>query len=332
MMLHAAADTKQSPSSSSTSSTSTLSSLPAGETLHEGTSFPPCLTPPASPVHEEVNASPVHKEVNVSPVPPTNASPPPPPPMNDETYLDFADASITNSQFHYFMHTAGEEAHMQDYCLDMALKILEHKSTATHISIASTFESQIFYSAAKDTNGLGVYSTKFANAKWIFIPINDGMAGNLNDVVQGAHWSLLVLNRIGKTAHYFDSLFVESPKYHQLADTVFRGIVNVLGEDVNHWVAKVEFNSPNQAEHNLCTQDAYSSCGPFVYEMTNYLLGGIEQVQRLGIEDQAKLDLDDSFPRWWGTQWDSRLTRSQMQDSVAQMKNEVAESVVEDVE
>ena len=318
MMPHGAADMERSSSSSSTSSTSTSSTLSTGETPHGGTPSPPCLTSPASPTPED-----------------------------DETYLTFNDAIITNNQFHYIMHTVGPEAFMQDYCLDMALKILAHnkKCADSHISIASTFESQIFYCAANDTNGgYEEYLKLFGNAKWIFIPINDGMTGKVNASIQGAHWSLLALNRIGKTAHYFDSLFIDKPEYHQLASTVFCGIANVLGENIDEWDTKIEYNSPNQSKHNLCDEDEWTSCGPFVYSMTEYLIHTIQEAQRHGCENQHVLDLGAEFPRLWATIWDSRAHRKDMQDSIAKMKkdmetaeetdgsDEVVELEVEDVE
>lgn len=295
MMPHAAADMEQSPSSSSSSSSSASisSTISSGETPHKGTPSPPCLTPPVSP-----------------------------PPENDEVYLTFNDASITNNQFHYITHTAGQEAFMQDYCLDMALKILAHNSkcSASHIAIASTFESQIFYIAASDKDGWEEYSKLFKDAKWILIPINDGMTGKVNAAIQGAHWSLLAINRVGKMAHYFDSLFVTIPAYHELADTVFHGILNVLGEDISGWMGKVEYNSPNQTQHNRCKDDAWTSCGPFVFFMIEYLVDTIKWAQSMGKEDQHVLDLEETFPQQWGEIWNSRGTRLAMQNSVARTK------------
>ena len=296
-MPHGAADMERSSSSSSTSSTSTSSTPSTGETPHGGTPSLPCLTTPASP-----------------------------PPEDNETYLSFNDAIITNNQFHYIMRTDSPEAFMQDYCLDMASKILAHneKCADSHISIASTFESQIFYLAANDPNGgYEEYLKLFGNAKWIFIPINDGMTGKVNASIQGAHWSLLVLNRVSKTAHYFDSLFIDRPEYHQLASTVFCGIANVLGENVEEWVTKVEYNSPDQKQHNLCNEDAWSSCGPFVYSMTEFLIHTIQFAQRNGCENQHMLDLGAEFPQVWATMWDSRAIRQNMQNSVAQMKKDM---------
>ena len=224
------------------------------------------------------------------------------------------------------MRTDSPEAFMQDYCLDMASKILAHneKCADSHISIASTFEAQIFYGAANDPNGgYEEYSKQFGDAKWIFIPINDGMAGKVNASIQGSHWSLLVLNRVSKTAHYFDSLFIDRPEYHQLASTVFCGIANVLGENVEEWVTKVEYNSPDQKQHNLCNEDAWSSCGPFVYSMTEFLIHTIQFAQRNGCENQHMLDLGAEFPQVWATMWDSRAIRQNMQNSVAQMKKDM---------
>ena len=293
MMPHTA-NMKRSHSSSSISST-----LSAEETPGEGTPSSQYFTPPASP-----------------------------PPENDENYLTFSDASITNNQFCYITHVTGNEAYMKDYCLDMALKILAHNTecSASQISIASTFESQIFYFAASDRSGYEEYLNLFKNAKWIFIPINDGMAGKANTEIQGAHWSLLALLRVSKTAHYFDSWFINSPDYHQLAEIVFRGIANVLDEDVEQWMAKVEYNSPNQTRHNLCKEDAWTSCGPFVFTMVKYLVSTIQWAQRGGVEGQHTLDLADDFPRLWGADWSSLATRLEMQDIIAQMKEELTDS------
>lgn len=321
-MPHGAADMERSSSPSSTSSTSTSPTPSTGETPHGGTPSPPCLTPPATP-------------------------PATPPPEDNETYLAFNDAIITNNQFHYIMHTSGQEAFMQDDCLDMASKILAHneKCADSHISIASTFEAQIFYGAANDPNGgYEEYSKQFGDAKWIFIPINDGMAGKVNASIQGSHWSLLVLNRVSKTAHYFDSLFIDQSEYHELASAVFCGTANVLGENVHEWVTKVEYNSPNQKQHNICKEEAYTSCGPFVYSMTEFLIFTIQEAQRKGCENQHVLDLRPEFPRLWAEMWDSRAKRQEMQNSVADMKmametaeetdgsDEVVELELEDVE
>ena len=235
---------------------------------------------------------------------------------------------------------------MQDYCLDMALKILAHKTkcAASHISIASTFESQIYYHAAFDTTGgWEEYSKLLCDAKWILVPINDGMAGISSSAIHGAHWSLLALNRVAKTAHYFDSLFIDNSNYHDLAGTVFRGVVNVLGENVNDWLCKVEYFSPNQTQHNLCKEDAWTSCGPFVFMMIKYQVDTIMWAQQEGREYQHVLDLGEDFPLKWGAEWNSLGTRVDMQDSIAQMKkaveaeketgsgDEVVEMAVEDV-
>ncbi|KAF3008478.1 hypothetical protein E8E13_004662 [Curvularia kusanoi] len=226
------------------------------------------------------------------------------PSQDDDCYLTFQDASITNNQFHYITLLGVGEALMQDYILD-------------------SIESQVFFFAAGDPSGLEEYSTTFGPAKWIFIPINDGTGNTDNNGVYGSHWSLLVLDRVHMHAHYYDSYFIESEHHLNLASAVFRGALGVLGEDGTNWEQSVEWESPHQVHNNLCSADAFGACGPFVWTMINRLVDHIQYCQRLGREGECEVGLWKGFKEDFGSNWHSGETRRQMKTCIAAKKSEL---------
>ncbi|KAJ4313950.1 hypothetical protein N0V94_006698 [Neodidymelliopsis sp. IMI 364377] len=241
------------------------------------------------------------------------------PPDDNGNYLQLDTASISNEVFWYYTHTSGSEKWMRDDGLDMALMVLskEKNCDASNIGIASSVDSQVC--AFPDDTGKEEYVARFGNKRWIFMPINDGMAGVENDGINGVHWSFLVLDRIHSQMHYFDSLFVSSHSYQDLAIRVSAGMLRILGEEVARWNPVWEFTSPHQWRDNNCTFDG-GPCAPFVYQMIDTIIGRIQTHQQLDDEDGCYLNLPFDYPYTFSQWWDSYNTRTTMQERIAVMK------------
>lgn len=244
------------------------------------------------------------------------------PPGNDATYLQLGTATISNNVFRYITHTDGPERWMRDDGLDMALEVLSRKSQceASAIGIASSVDSQVCY--FKDDAGKEEYAARFGKKRWIFMPINDGMVGVENDGIHGIHWSLVVLDRLHQSIHYYDSLFIDDQDFQNLAESVAIGMLRILGEDLSLWHIECEFWSPHQSHNNLCMFDG-GACAPFVYSMTENLIWFIQDHQRRDAENLCRLRLLEDFPRWFGSWFDSYRTRMKMQDSIAEARRQV---------
>lgn len=240
------------------------------------------------------------------------------PPSNSSTYLSIDNASLTNADFLTITHLTGYHSFMSDNALDTAFTLLsrEKACSAADIRIASTIEAQVSFYA--DPAGKEAYSALFSPARWIFIPINDGLGATSNDsaLAAGAHWMLVALDRVHKRMHYFDSLAMGRGEYWDTAIDVARGMLGIVGEDEAQWAFVAEWHSPHQYRDNACQQDV-GPCGPFVYAMVSLFVDEIRGFQRAGVEEQCDLSLGGWFPAWFGERWDSKTTREEIQRSVA---------------
>lgn len=155
------------------------------------------------------------------------------PPVNDETYLSLDTATISNFEFRFITDTNCEETFMRDGGLDMAQTVLscDNHCKASRIGIASSANSQVC--RFTDNSGKEGYTRYFSDKDWIFMPVNDGMLRYKNSDIFGAHWSVVTLDRIHKTAHYYDSLYVRDAEYIDLANDVATGMLQLLDENVD---------------------------------------------------------------------------------------------------
>lgn len=215
---------------------------------------------------------------------------------------------------------------MRGESLDMALEVLRRDKNceAYGIDIANSNMSQIFYIAGMcqdgQSNAYDEYRRRFKHKRWIFLPINDGFGGTTNDGHSGTHWSLVVMDTIEHTVHYFDSLYVQWEWNQRLAKDVSIGLMSILGEDISEWVFESEINSPHQWKHNQFTGDG-GPCGPFVYKMTEILVENII-FQEHRQERRYGLSLPDWFPEHFVNLFHSGQVRWQMQQSLVRYKAE----------
>ncbi|KAF1925566.1 uncharacterized protein M421DRAFT_94645 [Didymella exigua CBS 183.55] len=241
------------------------------------------------------------------------------PPFTDDTYLSHELVSITNKQWHYMLHTTGEECWMQDDGLDASLSVLAASTNcaANGITVGNSVDTQLLYRdlASAQQNS----AAKFLSATWIFIPLNDGIDAASNANANGSHWSLLAFDRPHRHCHYFDSTGVHDTRRSGLARIIFERMCVLLGERAWSWRAHPETNTPLQHRDNLFRADD-GPCAPFVYSMVRYLVDKVHFHLRAGSAEQMWFNLPDGFPAWWAQWWDSYAVRVEMQRSVALAK------------
>lgn len=248
------------------------------------------------------------------------------PPYDEDVYLELGDATISNAAFRNITTTNGNflEAWMQDVSLDMCLEVLRQDTDCNShgIAIISSLVSQICLYAAnsKDTSPqeYSEYESRLRDKKWIFIVITDAESG-FGDAVMGTHWSLVVLNRLGSVAYYFDSMFVDQKPYQDRACNTTRGMLKILGEDVSLWNWYPQLNSPHQIVHNQMKDDS-GACGPFVLKMTEVMIHRIRQFQSRGREDECDLSLDKYSAHAFKEVFHSGRVREDMQRRIAHYK------------
>jgi hypothetical protein len=243
----------------------------------------------------------------------------PNPPPNNDIFLQIDNAEITNNEWWYITHTSGEEKWMLDNGLDMALKVLscDLSCQAPNIAIASSIDSQVCYNP--DPDGKDDYPERFGDKRWIFMPVNDGMRGVVNDNVNGVHWSVVALDRVHKSAHYYDSIFVNDIRWLRLAQRISAGMLHALGENLEEWILRGEEHSPCQIRDNQCEFDG-GACAPIVYYIINMLISHICTHQQAGTEEQCSLELYSDFPSIFRSQFHSYHIRHHMQRSIGWAK------------
>ncbi|KAF1842857.1 uncharacterized protein K460DRAFT_432298 [Cucurbitaria berberidis CBS 394.84] len=255
------------------------------------------------------------------------------PPLNDKTYLELGDAKITNEAFWYIGFTdssQGPEAWMRGESLDMALETLrrDQDCNAYKIDIANSNSAQVFHFVSKveSEDGSGkdydAYRNRYQDKQWIFVVINDAFGDVENDGTSGTHWSLVALDRLHKTVHYFDSLFVRYEDDQQTAHMVGWGLLRILGEDLDCWTFQPELNSPHQKHNNLDKGDI-GPCGPFVYNLTKLQIMRIKHCQDTGMGKHCTLELPAQYPVWFGTSFNSKLVRGQIQLQIMRWRRRV---------
>ncbi|KAH3968897.1 hypothetical protein HBH52_176820 [Parastagonospora nodorum] len=245
-----------------------------------------------------------------------------PPPHDDETYLVMGDSVLPNMEFNFMLHHRGGEAWMRDNALAMSLDVLE-RALECHkygISIVNPNAAQIIFMASRcddaDEASYDVYRDRLQDKRWIVLPINDGI-GAYSD---GSHWSLVIVDRVHKTAFYYDSTGV-SPynQIQKIAYEVSKGLLMVLGEETKEWQFLPQEESPNQWWDNQFTQDQ-GPCGPFVWKMAKIMIEKIIAHQQTGHEADCDLSLHRGFDRYFKSMFDSWLVRLEMQQFITWFK------------
>jgi hypothetical protein len=214
---------------------------------------------------------------------------------------------------------------MRDESIDMALEVLSRDldCDAHGIDIANSTIAQICHFAAMTEDGstreYDEYRERFKGKKWIFLVINDVIGGAINDGTHGSHWSLVAVDRQRKTAHYYDSLFINNSFHCKMGSQIALGLLLILGEDHTQWNYIPEYDSPNQNWHNQFNGD-HGACGPFLLKMTEVLIQKIQRHQQDDTEHQCSLELDRDFPYWFKSQFNSLDVRGFIQTRIAYWK------------
>jgi hypothetical protein len=217
---------------------------------------------------------------------------------------------------------------MRDESIDMALEVLSRDlhCDAYGIDIANSTIAQICYFAAMSRDGstreYDEYRERFKGKKWIFVVINDAIGGASNDGTHGSHWSLVAVDRQGKTAHYYDSLFINNEFHREMGRQIAFGLLLILGEDEKQWEYFPEYYSPNQNWHNQFGGDS-GACGPFLFKMTELQILRIRRYQEEDMEHQCTLELDYKFPYFFKSHFDSLFVRRSIQQRIAYWKAKV---------
>lgn len=247
----------------------------------------------------------------------------PQPPFNEKIFLDLGSSVISNSSWRCMIKYASisDEAWMRDEGLNMALEVLWRNQNCVNYNIdfVNSNTAQVFYFASMlqdaHTRHYDEYRNKFKDSRWIFIVMNNGIGGEQHG---GQHWSLIVMDRIHKKTHYYDSLWINLQSQKDLAYQISAGLLNILGEN-GGWKFVTEEYSPNQWANNLFTGDD-GPCGPFVYEMTTLLINLIKEFIDADEEDGCILDLPHGFEEDFGRYFHSLNSRLKMQQSIFDWK------------
>jgi hypothetical protein len=295
--------------------------------------LPDTLAPALLPLHTEIEEMdiPIPRQLVVSLPTPSRfwelSRPLYIPSWNDTiTYLELENSSLSNEDYRTIPMYDNEESWWRDNILNVALELLSrrYRCKENSIEITNSFITQLMYQVGRngdvDGNNFANYKNekeRFANKKWIFLPINDGIADY--GAYGGTHWSFLVVNRIDGIAHYVDSLFINKQKQHLIAFRVMRGLSSLIKQKLTF---EVEWESPNQYANNLFPIDD-GACGPFVYFMIKHFTEAIRDAQKEGLEDRVDLSLDEDFPGRIGRLFHSKDVRWAVAFAIANEKRKV---------
>jgi hypothetical protein len=241
-------------------------------------------------------------------------------------YLQLGDIHIKNYYFNHILTLNGHsEAWMDDSILNTALEALRRITCCSshQIDILDTNTAQILHMAeAMEEAQDACYDylrQRFYGKKWIFIPINDGVDSIHERDPSGTHWSLVIVDRIHNDVFYYDSMRRYGSRIMGIAQSVARGLLQVLGEDTKRYKWCEQQNSPNQWTHNRCTIDN-GACGPFVWKMCSHMIEHIKEHRWVGREGHCSLALEEGFPEYFRLMFDSWLVRQEMWNLIAHFK------------
>ncbi|KAF2824935.1 hypothetical protein CC86DRAFT_420308 [Ophiobolus disseminans] len=250
------------------------------------------------------------------------------PPDTDDVYL-YTDNQLKNHNFLRILQTWGDAAWMEDEGLNMSLEALskDKKCHNYHIDILSTNIAQVIHMTTMLNDAHETYYEAYRqrlNAmRWIFIPINNGISGEEPETISsGTHWSLVIMDRVHKTGFYYDSLNVSErwpSQIQQIGQIVSKGLLMVLGENLNEWTWSPQEYSPRQWINNQFSNDS-GPCGPFVWKMCSDMIDTIIDFQNASKEGQCNLKLDWRFPSKFEKRFHSYYVRQEMYFLVANYK------------
>lgn len=248
------------------------------------------------------------------------------PPHDFDEYLTLGDGTLQNFYFNHILTVDGSEAWMDDSSFNMSLEALRlfTDCSAHFIDVVNTNISQVFYMAYSsgdwNNNCYDVYRQRLRNAKWIFVPINDGVGGGSDSSASGSHWSLVVVDRVHNIGFYYDSTGISRfNTIQKVAEVVLKGVLKILQENFEDWTWMPQENSPNQWRNNIFRWDR-GPCGPFVWKMASIMIECIKRAQHVRKELACDLNLGDDFPQWFEGQFDSFGVRWAMHNLIAHFK------------
>lgn len=248
-------------------------------------------------------------------------------PMDSQDYLSLDGNIISNEGLHYMTSTcpSEEETWMRDESLFMALKILgqEMDCEANAIAITTALNVMAFYYISMygqnpQDKDLDWVREQFGSARWIFLPINNGMDSLANDSdFHGSHWTLALVDMKAKEVRHYDSVSATRSGNAECAETACKNLLDTLGKEGFKFIE--ERNCPSQIRHNQA--DDTGACGPFVYKMTEFLVGELRAVQKAGKEHRFTPRLPGGFgTRDFKKIFNSAEVRERMQASIIQEK------------
>ncbi|KAH7082076.1 hypothetical protein FB567DRAFT_97700 [Paraphoma chrysanthemicola] len=242
-------------------------------------------------------------------------------------YLELGTACLHNESVHLIKAcnsaTYGPECWMRGESLGMALEVLRRdmNGDAFDIGVADENAAQMMnyanlYGDAR-ASGYDSMRQQFGDKKWIFILVNDAIPIKSDGPMgEGTHWSLIALDRIHNTAHYYDSLWIGRRDQAVRAIGIIKGALAILEEQEQLWSFREEYESPHQGRENTFLYDE-GACGPFVWKMTEWLMTRIRRYRDNNDEARCSLMLFQGFPDHFREYFNSRDVRHQMLASIA---------------
>jgi hypothetical protein len=201
-------------------------------------------------------------------------------------YCHVGDGLLTNEDFYTIMDLKGNDCWYRDNVLDVALQLssIYHEANEHSIAVASIWTVQAVHVSIRYGRGISelqAYIPMLTDKKWVFVPLNDGIGHTSAEDFVGTHWSLLVIDRPNKRAHYIDGLGNGMEHYARQFASTFQ---KMLGDEEEYNFI-IESNAPHQWDHNRYPSSwDVGPCGPYVVKMIHLMLDHIRKCQQDGEE------------------------------------------------
>jgi hypothetical protein len=225
---------------------------------------------------------------------------------DNKTHCRVGDAWLTNDDFFTIMNINGHDCWYRSNTIDVALQACsKHYEAEEHgIEVATTGTVQAFHSSINQGGSMADlrdYVPMLEGKQWIFIPMNDGIGQTSLEHTVGTHWSLLILDRPNKRAHYIDGLGQGMEPYARQFASIFK---EVLGDEAYDFT--IESHAPGQWTHNAYSGYDGGPCGPYVVKMIRLMIAHIRQRQQEGKpilfdfapNDRSLFKFDSLEERW----------------------------------
>ena len=197
-------------------------------------------------------------------------------------------------------YASGASCWLAEDVIDVSLELLRSNValSTSDVYIASTFDSQIVYTASHESeqgNQTALARTKASlrhlamsaiTHRYCFLLVNDGFAVQQRSrghvATAGSHWTIVLIDNHSKLASHIDPTVQAGPGRNTdfpiqtghngtVAQRVLSGYSIIQGLGPDGYSASTCAHAPHQQRNNRCKAD-HGACGPYVYAFIKYLL------------------------------------------------------------